>query len=177
MNCWKTVNLSREYGTNRICLVSLLIGVLSFIFLYLAFSLSHQAGAFEDHGLLPLLAGIAVLPTAHKLVHIISLIIVKKRVKLNWKRKYGLLPSVSLPARAQMSKPTLFVILLAPTICLTIPGIIFSYMFDGYFIYFLIFTAVNIGYSCTDFLYINQMLKAPKRCLIENARDGYDILI
>lgn len=177
MNCWKTVNLSREYGANRIYLVSLLNGMLSFIILYLAFSMIHQPGTFKDHGLFPLLLGIAALPALHKLIHILTLISIKKRVKIRLKKKFGFIPSLSFLTKSKMSKSTSLAVLLAPTFCLTVVGILSSYFFAEYYVYFLIFTAVNVGCSSTDYLYIHQMLKAPKRCVIENARDGYDILV
>lgn len=177
MNCWKTINLSKEYGTHRIYLVSLLTGLLSFIFLYLAFSMIHQPETFKDHGLLPLLLGTAAIPALHKLTHIVPLLLIKKRVKINWKRSFRFFPSLSFLTKSKMSKPTSLIILLAPTFFLTLPGVVASYFFGEYFAYFLIVTAFNIGYSSTDFLYIYQMLKAPKRCVVENAKDGYDILV
>lgn len=177
MNCWKTINLSREYGTNRIYLVSLFTGVLSFVVLYLAFSMVHGSGVFKDHGLLPLLIGIIAIPACHKLAHTLSLMFIKKRIKVSQKRRLGFIPTLSFATKAKMSKPASLFILLAPSFFLTLPGIAASYFFAEYYVYFLIFTAINIGYSSTDFLYIYQMLKAPRRCVIENAKDGYDILV
>lgn len=177
MTCWKTINLAREYGLYRINLVSVLVGLLSFILLYLPFSMALPPETIREDGLIPLLIALAALPTAHKLMHILPLLLLHKRIRLKWEKKFGLFPNFSFLAKSKMSKTTSMMILLAPTLLLTVPGIISGYLFPGYFVYFLVFTAVNIGSSCTDFFYIKQVFKAPRRCLVENARDGYDILI
>ncbi|WP_226038021.1 DUF3267 domain-containing protein [Aquibacillus saliphilus] len=177
MNCWKTVNVTREFGLNRIYLISLLTGLMSFIFLYLPFSIVHQTNELKDHGLLPLLIGLILLPMVHKLTHILPLFLVKKRLKMNWRFKIGLFPTFSFLTNKRMSKKTSITILLAPTVLITIPGLISSYLFAEYHAYILLFTSVNIGLSFTDFLYTSHIIKAPKKCIIENAKNGYDILI
>ncbi|WP_077623136.1 DUF3267 domain-containing protein [Sediminibacillus massiliensis] len=177
MNCWKTINLNRQFGLNRIYLLSLLVGMLSFIFLFLVFSMVHQTGNVQDHGLLPLLIGLLVLPTVHKLMHILPLILTNKRVKIKWKINNRIFPTFSFRTKSRMSKQTSLFILLAPAVLITVPGIISSYLFIDYYVYFLIFSSVNLGLSFTDFLYANQVVRAPRKCLIENAKDGYDILI
>ncbi|SDJ88860.1 DUF3267 domain-containing protein [Sediminibacillus albus] len=177
MNCWKTINLHREFGLNRIYLLSLLTGMMAFIFFYLIFSMIHQTGTVKDHGILPLLLGLVLLPTIHKLTHILPLILTNKRFKINWKINMGIFPSFSFRTRSKMSKASSVFILLAPALLITIPGLISSYVFINYYVYFLLFLSVNIGLSFTDFLYANQVMKAPRKCVIENAKDGYDILI
>lgn len=177
MNCWKTVNVTREVGTNRINLISFLLGLLSFIVLFLPFSIIHQSNNMKDHGIFPLLIGLALLPIAHKLMHILPLILTNKRLKLKWHFIKGLIPICTLLTQTKTSKQITIFFLLAPTIFLTVPGLIASYLFPNYFAYCLIFTAFNIGLSYTDFLYAIRLIKAPKKCIVENAKDGYDILV
>ncbi|MDL4842754.1 DUF3267 domain-containing protein [Aquibacillus rhizosphaerae] len=177
MNCWKTVNVNREVGINRIYLISLLLGLLSFIFLYIPFSIIHQSNNFKDHGIFPLLIGLALLPLVHKLTHILPLILTNKKVKIKWRLKSKFFPVFFLSTKTKMSKQTSIFTLLAPTLFLTIPGLISSYLFVDYFAYFLIFTAVNIGLSFTDFIYASKFLSAPRKCIVENDDDGYDILV
>ncbi|MCT2535562.1 DUF3267 domain-containing protein [Aquibacillus koreensis] len=177
MNCWKTVNVYREVGINRIYIISLLLGLLSFIFLYIPFSIVHQSNDFKDHGLFPLLFGLALLPLVHKLMHIVPLIIANRKVKLKWQLKMGMLPVFFLSTKTKMSKQTSIITLLAPTLFITIPGLVSSYLFADYFAYFLILTAINIGLSFTDYIYVAKLLRAPKKCIVENDDDGYDILV
>lgn len=66
---------------------------------------------------------------------------------------------------------------MAPTFFITTPALMMSFVFPGYFAYLVILASVNIGLSFSDFLYLNQFMRAPRQCVIENAKDGYDILI
>ncbi|MBM7571448.1 DUF3267 domain-containing protein [Aquibacillus albus] len=177
MNCWKTINVNREFGINRIYVVSFLIGLLSFIFLYLPFSIIHQSHELKDHGVFPLLLGLVLLPLVHNLMHILPLILINRRMKIKWHIKYKIFLIISSLPKSKMSKQTTLFSLLAPTLFLTVPGLITSYLFTDYYAYFLIFTAFNIGLSFTDFLCASKLIKAPKKCIVENFNDGFDILV
>lgn len=177
MNCWKTINLNREFGLSRICLLSLLLGMLSFIFLYLFFSMIHQTSSVKDHGLIPLIAGLILLPTIHKLTHILPLILANKRIKFKWQLNAGIFPNFTFHTKTKMSKNTSLFVLLAPTTLISAPGLITSYILVDYYVYFLLFVSVNIAFSFTDFLYMKQLLRAPKKCLVESEKDSFDILI
>ncbi|GGM25506.1 putative membrane protein YhaJ [Paraliobacillus quinghaiensis] len=177
MNCWKTVNVQREIGINRIYLISFLVGLLSFILLYLPFSIVHQTSNVKDHGIFPLLIGLLLLPVVHKFVHFIPLLLTNRTFKFNCRLHKKTFPIIKVLLRAKMSKRTSIITLLAPTIFLTIPGLVASYFFGEYFVYFLIISAVNIGLSYTDFIYTGQFIRAPRKCIVVNDGTGYDILI
>lgn len=177
MNCWKSFNISKEVGLNRVYMISLLLGITSFIFLYLPYSMIHSSHRTQDHGMLPITIALFLLPAIHRLMHIIPLILLNKRVQVYWKFKKGILPSFDYRTLSGLSKGTSITKALAPTLLLTVPGLVSSYAFPSYFPYILLFTSVNIGLSFTDFLCVKQFIKAPKKCVIENAKDDYDILI
>lgn len=177
MNCWKSVNITKELGVSRIYMMSLLLGLMSFIILYLPISMYHHSHSVKDYGILPLFFVLFFLPTIHKLMHIIPLLLMYKRVRIEWRLVKGIMPTFSYRTMSVLSKRTSILMAIAPTVFLTIPAIISSGVFPSFFTYFLIFSAVNIGLSFTDFLYVNQFLKAPRKCIIENAREGFDILI
>lgn len=165
MNCWKTFNANKEFGLNRIFIMSFLLALLSFIFLYLPFSIIHHATYVEEQGLIPLLLGLILLPACHKLMHILPLILANKRIKIKWKFKKRLFPIFAFKTKSKLSKKISLFAFLAPTLFITLPGIVTSFVFIDYFAYILLFTAVNIGLSFTDFLYVNQLIKAPKQCV------------
>ncbi|KGX92603.1 hypothetical protein N781_14830 [Pontibacillus halophilus JSM 076056 = DSM 19796] len=177
LNCWKTVNINKDFGSDRIFMVSFLLGTFSFMFLYVPFSMIHHQPALEDHGLLPLALALFLLPSIHKLTHILPLVLLNKRVRVQWKFKRGFLPTFRYRANSALSKKTSILMALAPTLLLTIPGLIACYVFPNYFAYILLFTCINIGLSFFDFLCVRHFLRAPRKCIIENAKDGYDILI
>ncbi|WP_079709104.1 DUF3267 domain-containing protein [Paraliobacillus ryukyuensis] len=177
MNCWKTVNVHREVGMNRIFIFSFLIGFLSFIFLYLPFSVIHQTSSMKDYGIFPLIIGLVLLPYLHKLTHVIPLFLTNRAFKIKFRINKWKFPIINFLSTTKMSKQLLIIHLLAPTLFITVPSLIVSYYFPNYFVYFLIIASLNLGISYTDFIYIGRLMKAPRKCVIENDGVGYDILI
>jgi hypothetical protein len=176
-SCWKTVNITREFGSGRIYISSCLFGVFAFILLFLPYSLLHQNNAIVDHGFLPVLLMLIVLPMVHNLTHVIPLILFNKKVKIRWRFELGFIPTFSFQPKKSLSKTGSILVWLAPTILLTIPGLIGGSVLPNYYPYVILFIAINIGMSFKDFIYVKHFLKAPKKCLIEKAKEGFDILV
>lgn len=177
MNCWKSVNIHKEFGLNRIYLMSFLTGLLSFLLLYLLFSMYHGTHEMKDHGFLPLLIILFFLPSIHRLMHILPLALFYKRFKVKFKFRKRFIPTFSYQCMSMLSKKTSIMMALSPTLFITFPALVMSCVFPNHFAYLVIFAAVNIGLSFSDFLYLNYFARAPRKCLIENAKEGYDILI
>ncbi|MRG86920.1 DUF3267 domain-containing protein [Salinibacillus xinjiangensis] len=176
-NCWKTVNISREIGQGRIYIMSSFMALLAFILLFLPYSIYHHNVLIKDHGLLPLIITLLTLPLVHKLTHVIPLILCYRRIKVHLHLTMGFIPTLTCKLRSFLSKKTTMFMWLGPTLFLTIPGIVAAIVLPSYYPYILLYTAINIGLSFKDFVYIKQIVNAPKKCLIEEAKDGYDILI
>ncbi|MBP2004131.1 DUF3267 domain-containing protein [Halobacillus andaensis] len=177
MNCWKTVNINKEFGLNRVYLMSFLTGLMSFLFLYLPFSIMHGTQDVKDHGFLPLVVILLFLPSIHRLMHILPLLLTYKKVKVHFAVVNRITPTFSYQCKSKLSKRTSILMAMAPTFFITTPALVMSFVFPGYFAYLVILASVNIGLSFSDFLYLNQFIRAPRQCIIENAKDGYDILI
>ncbi|MBA2174568.1 DUF3267 domain-containing protein [Halobacillus locisalis] len=177
MNCWKSVNINKEFGLNRVYLMSFLTGLLSFLLLYLPLSMYHGTHDVKDHGFLPLLIILFFLPSMHRLMHILPLVLFYKRFKVKFKFKKRFIPTFSYQCMSKLSKRTSMIMALAPTLFITVPALVTSMVFPNYFAYLVIFAAVNIGLSFSDFLYVHYFAKAPRECIIENAKEGFDILI
>lgn len=177
MNCWKSVNITREFGMNRLYMVSFILGLLSFIFLYVPFSIFHGDIHVNESGIIPLFIGLIFLPTIHTFMHILPLIIMNKRVKLKYKKSKKVLSLFTYYTKGHVTKKATLAALLTPTVFITIPGVIASYIFADYYVYLLLFTAVHIGMSFIDFLSVLYIAKAPKAAFVENSNNGFDILI
>ncbi len=177
MNCWKSINITKEFGSNRVYLMSLLTGLLSFLLLYIPFSMIHGTHSMKDHGFLPLLIVLFFLPSMHRLMHIVPLVLFYKRLKVKFRFRGRMVPTFSYQCKSKLSKQTSIVMALAPTLLMTLPALFMACVFPNYYAYFVLFAAMNIGLSFTDYLYLNQFARAPRRCIIENAKEGYDILI
>lgn len=177
MNCWKSVNITKEFGLSRLYLVSFLTGLLAFIFLYVPFSILQGDIHVNESGIVPFILGLVLLPTIHSFMHILPLIMMNKSVKFIYKTKNKKLPVFTYYTKSQLTKKVSLMVALAPTILITIPGIAASYMVADFYVYILLFTSVHIGISFIDFLYVVHIAKAPKKSFIENDRNGFDILI
>ncbi|OZU87920.1 hypothetical protein CIL03_14555 [Virgibacillus indicus] len=177
MNCWKSINFTKEFGHRRLKLVSFLIGMLAFIFLYVPISITQNANAVNEAAFLPLIIALVLLPTVHSLMHILPLIIMNKRIKIYYNTKSKFLPVFNYYTQYHLTKKVSLLVALAPSILITIPGLIGSYLFAEVYVFILLFTCVHIGISFIDFLYVIHILKAPKSAFIENGNDGIDILL
>ncbi|PAV29300.1 hypothetical protein CIL05_12965 [Virgibacillus profundi] len=177
MNCWKSINFNKEFGHNRIKLVSFLIGLLAFIFLYVPISIAQQSNNVNEAGFLPLMIALLLLPSFHSFMHILPLIIMNKRVKVFYQTKIKFLPVFNYYTKNHLTKKVSLIVALAPTFLITIPGIAASYIYADFYFYLLLFTSIHIGISFIDFLYAIHIIKAPKKAFIENRNNGIDILL
>ncbi|ASN06592.1 DUF3267 domain-containing protein [Virgibacillus necropolis] len=177
MNCWKSINFTKEFGTNRLYFLSFLIGLLSFVFLFVPFSSIHGTSHVNEFGIVPLLGLVILMPTIHSFMHILPLIMMNKRTKIYFNLKKSIIPTCRYHAKTFLSKPMSLMMAIAPTLFITIPGIFASLVFVDYYVYILLFTAIHIGASFTDFLYTLHIIKAPRRAFIESENEGFAILV
>lgn len=177
MNCWKSVNFTKEYGVNRIYFLSFLIGLLTFIFLFVPFSTIHGTTKSHEFGIVPFLCLLILLPTIHSFMHVLPLTMMNKRTKIYFNFKKSMIPTCKYYPKTFLSKPISIMAAFAPTLFITVPGFIASLIFVDYYVYILLFTAIHIGVSFTDFLYIHRISKAPRHSYIESEKDGFAILV
>lgn len=177
MNCWKSVNVRKEIGYSRLFHITIFISLITFLILYVPFSIIHKQIPMNDHGVLPLLVGILLLPSLHSLVHILTLILMKQRVKIKYKRKLKIIPILTYYTRTYITKKVSLINAIAPTVVITIPGILACYLFADYYLYILLFTCLHIGLTYIDFWCLTHIIKAPKEAIIQNESDGFDILL
>ncbi|WP_087973353.1 DUF3267 domain-containing protein [Oceanobacillus rekensis] len=175
MNCWKSINIAKEFGQHRLLLISLIIGVLSFIFLFVPISLLHGTTTVNESGILPFMIALLLLPFLHSFVNMLSLITMQKQTKIYFKSKVKCFPSFH--TEAHLSKLESLMVSLAPTLFITLPGLIASLVVADFYVYILLFTCIHIGITFIDFLHVLHIIKAPRRAYIQNAHDGLDILV
>ncbi|WP_269409728.1 DUF3267 domain-containing protein [Lentibacillus daqui] len=177
MNCWKSFNFNKEFGLTRIYSLSLLIGIAAFICLYVPLSFIHGTPSINKNGMILFGILFIILPFVHSFMHILPLIITNKRTNMKIKIKKIILPALTYFPTARISKQLSIWVALAPTILITVPGIIASYVTDDYYLPIVLITAFHIGVSFSDFIYMIHLHKAPKKSLIENENGAYAILV
>ncbi|WP_077617140.1 DUF3267 domain-containing protein [Bacillus sinesaloumensis] len=177
MTCWKTINLSKDYGFHRIIMISMISMLITFILFYLPMILMYSSIEPKEDGSLFFLFSLFLIYPVHALLHILPFWITGKKLKLTFKWVYGIIPIVSTRSKNALSKP--FIILVMGTPFLFITGLMIGgcVLFPGYIHYFSIIAAINFGLCVPELIYIGQFIKAPKSCTVEEIEDGYDILI
>ncbi|WP_078381555.1 DUF3267 domain-containing protein [Sutcliffiella halmapala] len=177
MNCWKSINITRQYGIHRIILISFIIALLSFILFFLSFSLIFQGEAVSSHFFGWFCLAIASIFPLHKLFHALPLLATKKEMKFRWEI-IGLIPLITLKIQKPFSKIQSYIVFLTPFVFITFIMILLATIFPNYYHYFSILAALNIGLCIPDLLYVKQIQAAPRSCQIEELNnDGYDILV
>lgn|SRR5699024_4129696 len=176
MYCWKSINVHKDFGLSWLYMTSFLIILFSFSVLYIPLSIVHKTATIQEIGILYLLIALLFLPCIHSFMHILPLMVMHKHTSIAFGAKHKILPTVHYHTKKYLTKKEFLIVTLAPTVLITIPGIITSYLFADYYVYILLFTSVHIGVTFQDSLYLIHLTKAPKRSFIENGTAGIDIL-
>ncbi|WP_054635567.1 DUF3267 domain-containing protein [Thalassobacillus sp. C254] len=67
--------------------------------------------------------------------------------------------------------------LLFPSFLITIGALLGALTWPEYMHYFLLLTSINAGLSVYDWVYVKQLIKAPKYSVVERNKNGVDILV
>lgn len=177
MNCWKTINLSRDLGNQRLKVVSLLVMITAFIIIYVPLSIINQDVHLNDDYLHLFLICLFLLIPIHLVCHAIPVWLTGQRIKVKVSLKSRVLPILGIEYNHSLSRNIKIASFLAPTLVMTCPLLYYSVACPQYMHYFSIIAAVNIGLSVTDMIYFAILIKAPRKCIIEHTKHSFDILI
>ncbi|AYC30172.1 DUF3267 domain-containing protein [Paenisporosarcina cavernae] len=176
MHCWKTINVRKQYGFDRIFMLSSLIVLAVFSIFYVAMEVTRQAD-LSDQGFGIFFASFLLLYPTHKLIHYLPLIRYRKEVRFYVKRQLGIIPILVIRIKEPIPKTRFLFALLAPFVLINgvlIAGAILFPMFNHYFTMLL---AYHCGICLIDLLYIKNLARSPKLALIEETDNGYEILV
>ncbi|MGD6817767.1 DUF3267 domain-containing protein [Metabacillus sp. 84] len=176
MNCWKTIDLSKDYGFQRLFIYFILASIAAFIALYLPLSMVDQSEKLDaEHMLTFFLLLVSILPV-HKLLHSLPLMACGKPPKM--KMEYaGIIPILRLKPCAKINKQLMLATLLSPFIIFTAISIQASLLMPEYVHYFCLAAALHIGWCVPDLIYARLIIAAPKTCIVEEDRNALEILI
>ncbi|AZB42236.1 DUF3267 domain-containing protein [Bacillus sp. FJAT-42376] len=176
MNCWKTIDLSKDYGFQRLFLYFIFASITAFIALYLPLSMVDARQKLDaGHIFYFLLILILILPV-HKLLHALPLILCGNVPKM--KMEYAaMIPIIRLKPCVKLSKQVMLATLLLPFFILTAACIQASLIMPEYVHYFCLAAALHIGWCVPDLIYARQVMAAPRTCMVEEDRNALEILI
>ncbi|MGO4887486.1 DUF3267 domain-containing protein [Anaerobacillus sp. MEB173] len=176
MNCWKSIHISREYSTGRLIMIALTAMLAYFNIFYLSFSVLMTTELIE-YGFLAFFVGILLIIPLHKLLHCIPIWLTRRKATLSIRIIRNCIPLVYYRIYGTIPRNLSILSVVAPAVTITGFCIIGTYFMPYYLHYFAIFSAVNIGLSVTDFIYLKQLIKAPKHSYVEDFSTGFHILL
>lgn len=176
MNCWKTINMSKDFGFYRLSFLSVISMIIAFIIIYLPINLLFPQVHFKEGPFLLFILLLFGLVMLHKFLHIIPLLLSGNRMTYQLKF-YSFIPTIRIKPCYSTKKLDMLLSLIAPFIIITLSLTLLGIQFPFYMHYFCMATAFHIGICIPDFIFINQIIKAPKKCYIEEYDDGFEVLI
>ncbi|MFD2639272.1 DUF3267 domain-containing protein [Piscibacillus salipiscarius] len=177
MTCWKSINVTKELGYNRLVILSTLLGLVTFLIMYVPFSIIYSGVTIKAPSIYIVLSSLILIPILHKLTHAIPIMFTDKEFHFRWIIKYKYIPFLKIQMKSNLSKRTSIITMLAPTLMITLPLMLALIGFPVYFPIIILCLALNIGISLRDWIALGYFAKAPRHSVIEKSKENYDILI
>lgn len=176
LHCWKTINVKKQYGLERLFLLSSLLVIIVFSFAYVLLGIINDTNKSDDYFLVFTLAFLSIYPL-HKLLHFIPLYKFRNNVKIINKKQFGFLPTVSVRVVEPINKNRFIFSLLAPFIFINVILIVGALLIPIFSHYFTMLFAYHCGICLIDLIYVKHLSKSPKSAYIEETEAGFEILI
>ncbi|MCL7747001.1 DUF3267 domain-containing protein [Halalkalibacter alkaliphilus] len=176
MNCWKTIRISREYGTLRLMMYSGCTMLFTFLFSYLVVSSLLPTTQSPNVSLPFFVMSIIAILIVHKILHLLPIWLCGKKamLKTNWLTP---IPVLSVQLSKPLARNLYLTALLTPVLTITAIGAVASAMFPMYIAYISIISSIHFGLAFYDILYASYLFKAPKDSYVKNHEEGFHILI
>lgn len=178
MNCYKSFNVSKQYGTIRLTILSLMGTIFFFTIFYSLFGSNHHKTAFSSFNLLTLIMTIFIVWPVHKSMHCLPLWLAGKRASISIERSINNgIPMIYTNIPGTISKHLSIIMVSFPSVIITVVIFASAFKFPSMVYYLSLAGALNFGLCMKDFVYLVHLTKAPANALIEDDRDGCKILI
>ncbi|MBB5173238.1 DUF3267 domain-containing protein [Texcoconibacillus texcoconensis] len=174
MNCYQTVDILNRTGKQRLLFLSFLIACLFFIFYFMIFRTFFSQEVLVDYGFFSMVISLVLIIPIHQLFHCIPVWVMGKKAKIGfilqrYPRMYCMIKEVT-------PKSLTVVSICSPAFFMTGMAIIASLQYPQFLHYFALMASFNIGICVYDFMYLQPILKAPRKCWIEDKGGSFHIL-
>lgn len=176
MHCWKSINLNKQYGYQKICILSLLTMLLSFVTIYTIISLGFADGKLRDDYTIMFIGGLIILYPIHKLLHLLPLLFAVNKLKMQT-GPLKFCPTFSIKVKEPISKRLFLLALLTPIVIGSSFLLFCALLYPSYAHYFTILLSLHIGICVSDIISLKNVMNSPQKCFVEENEDGFEILI
>ncbi|MBP2241075.1 hypothetical protein J2Z40_001637 [Cytobacillus eiseniae] len=177
MNCWKTINMYKHNGDQRLFIMSVLTMLITFILIYVPAQYLFATTSFYDNYFLLFIISLWIMYPLHKLLHYLPIIYLKNKVRKSLTFKYWMIPIVKIKVYEPITKWSFIIALFTPFTVINSLLIVACLSFPHYVHYFTILLAFHVGLCYSDFVKAKNVLTAPNRSYIEENEDGLEILL
>ena len=176
VHCWKTINVKKQYGFDRIFMLSSLIVIAVFALFYILLEILNGHQLSDD--LFPVfLISLLLIYPLHKGFHFLPLIPYRNNLNFSVKKQLEFMPILSIRIKEPIPKARFLLALLLPFIFINGVLVFGAFTLPEFGHYFSILLAYHCGLCLIDLLYVKNLLRSPKKALIEETETGYEILV
>jgi len=176
VHCWKTINVKKQYGFDRIFMLSTLLVVAVFALFYVMLEILNNHHLSDERFVIFLVSLILLYPV-HKSLHFIPLFRYRNRVQCSIKKQMGFMPILSIRVKEPVPKARFLLALVTPFLLINTLLIAGAFLLPAFGHYFTMLLAYHCGLCLIDLLYIKNLARSPKKALIEETETGYEILV
>ncbi|WP_430087340.1 DUF3267 domain-containing protein [Peribacillus butanolivorans] len=177
MNSWKTIDVTKQYGSCRLIIFSVFTILMSFVMIYTLLSVFSTHVALYDDQTMVFFSLLLLLYPVHKLLHYLPLRLLCKKVKTSWSLKWRLVLTCKINVHYPIRKHLYLLTLVLPFLIMSVLLIGCALSYPHYIHYFTILFSLHTGLCVSDFIYIKNLVGSPGHSFIEEHGEGYDILI
>ena len=176
MHCWKTINVKKQYGFDRLFMISALFGIAVFMASYIGLAIAYATPLSDQYFPLFILALLAIYPI-HKVLHFLPMIGCHKSLKLIIRKQMKICPAILLYINEPVPKVRFLLSLATPFFVLNTAIITLSILMPAFSHYFAMLLAYHCALCLTDIIYLRNLVRSPKYALIEETDTGFEILV
>jgi hypothetical protein len=176
MNCWKSVNINRDYGLHRLIIISLLISFFYFVIFYELLSLLFPKVHYKEISFINLILSMLLVLPFHKLLHCVPIWLMGKKAYLQIKFSDNMFPMIYCKYPTVLTKRTSLIATITPTLLITTGSITGGVLFPEYIPLISIFSTLNIALCVTDAIYVMHLWNAPRSAFFEDNYNTFHIL-
>jgi len=176
MNCWKSFNLSKDFGSVRMVILSFFGMVCYFVIFTLIVSDVFGPIKLAYFNILLFLCCLFLVYPLHKFFHGVPIWLSRKKAKLAMDRT-TLIPKLFCHIAGTIPKRLYIISILFPFLFITAVLILLTIYFPVGIHYYSAIGSINFGLSVTDLIYFAHLLSAPSHAIIEEDGDSCRILV
>ncbi|QBP40427.1 DUF3267 domain-containing protein [Paenisporosarcina antarctica] len=176
MHCWKTINVKKQYGFDRIFMLSSILVIAVFSLFYVMIGILNDSRLSDERFSIFILSFVLIYPI-HKALHCIPLVRYSNNIQFSVKKQFNFIPILSIRIKEPVPKALFLFALLAPFFIINSILVAGAFMLPAFGHYFTILLAFHSGLCLIDLLYIKNLARSPKKAFIEETDTGYEILV